>query len=578
MELQTQLLKSNFQEIYHAVQSADVHALPLVANFSETHIYDSRYGWGRLWFWVYQGAAWFTNKNYRLEKLKGAILHTHTIFHHQLPIVIGHLHTYEGYLKLAWKGYSVKESDYSASRHAITEWNCSTRPFIKMMHRLQNPRMEKLLSYCFGEVLSQKRVSALFSPADYHVLSDCQKIINLEGLTPGPLPAGQLIKILKDKSLNSVEDKELVKWIKKVNKSIKSPLHLHKALIALENQYKKSKKENLSEKMGVIALEVFLEDKGCVVFQQEDFKHLRWLQQLKNGSNISFGGINIVLGNEINPRISEIDHTHVFALEENAHRVALVAQNTTALFIKQFRNQQKNGSGIDPAPILEISPDGRVAIMERLKPLGSIKWTSADTQISQRDLAFVNTLTQLLQGFVTQNRTPSNFKTSQLLFDNQYHLRGLKPATEQSFNFNALEDFVFECAGGNLTIFRHFMEASGLATHSTAKFYHELVASTLKGEGVAVDDLAGIYKITDPEVVDRGTDLAQKVLSLRRQICKKIQENMLITDPKLFIQSVDIAILSCYQATKTAGILWPSILDDVIVRLLLEANMIVANT
>lgn len=74
---------------------------------------------------------------------------------------------------------------------------------------------------------------------------------------------------------------------------------------------------------------------------------------------------------------------------------------------------------------------------------------------------------------------------------------------------------------------------------------------------MAMDDLAGIYRIGDPKVVDRGVELIKEVRQLHDELCMKTRDLQLRSNDisKLLVQ----ALTSCYETTKAAGILWPSL-------------------
>lgn len=557
---QSSILRDNLQEIEHAVRNRQGCGLRLVANFFGNRIYDSSRGWGRLWVWFYRFVDWVQHKNndLRLDRLKQAIVNTHNLFQSQLPQIENHIASYESYLRQAGSGYSVLENQFHAARSAIIFWNQSYAPFLRLMKQVNCPKLEKLFRLSFEGRSSQSDAAVLWANPFAEQLKAFQKVIDVEGLSCGPLPLEVFKKILRKKPLNSIDNKNLDRWIGKISKVPGCVNRVHGMLLAVATRYSKAGKED-GKHADWVVLEAFLEDKGCSVFQQQDPKHILWQQALKKGMILSQGDEEFVLAHEILPSASGSENTRVFALEKPSAQVLLAPQNKTALAIRRFRGSAGNGFAVEPAKILGIFDDGRWGTMERLQPLGSRKWASAFGSLSPEDISLVNVLAGLLEWLVKKNCTPSNFSSKTIMFDAQYRLKALKLTEKREFDFNALEDFALECSAGNAAVFQYLMSTSGMAKHPVANFYYELISHAFRGDETAVEDLASIYKIGDPKVVDRGTALVQEALALRSQICMKIREERPDQDPKAIKKAVGSTILSCYASSKGCGILWPSL-------------------
>lgn len=565
MTAQSSILRDNLQEIEHAVRDRQGCGLRLVANFFGNRIYDSSRGWGRLWVWFYRFVDWVRHKDndLRLDKLKQAIVNTHNLFQSQLPQIENHITAYESYLRQAGSGYSVNEDQIHAVRSAIIFWNQSYAPFLRLMKHVNCPKLEKLFRLSFAGRSSQSDAAVLWANPFSAQLKVFQKVIDVEGLSCGPLPLEAFKKILRKKPLNSIDNKNLDRWIGKINKVSGCVNRVDGMLRAVAARFSKARTED-SKHADWVVLEAFLEDKGCSVFQQQDPKHILWQQALKKGMILSQGEEEFVLEHEILPWASGSENTRVFSLEKPLGQVLLASQNKTALAIRRFRGTAGNGFAVEPAKILGIFDNGRWGTMERLQPLGSRKWTSVFGNLSPEDAPLVNGLAGLLGWLVKQNCTPSNFSSKTIMFDAQYRLRALKTMEKREFDFNALQDFALEFSAGNAVIFQYLMSTSGMAKHPVANFYYELIAHAFGGDETAVEDMASIYKIGDPKVVDRGTALVQEALTLRSQLCMKIREAQPDQDPKAIKKAVGSTILSCYLSTKGCGILWPLLGQEVL--------------
>jgi len=519
---------SNVKEFYYAIRNSTAATIPLIANWSGTRLYNSHYGWGRLWRWFYSIVSLFTNKNPRLAPIEKAVLHTHTTFHSQLKELSLSLDHYQHYLKQLGGGYAIKESDYITTRKKINDWNASYMPFVKMMQTLNNPRVEGLLEYCF------KREGPFFDSPLIAKIEMCQKIIDLEGETGGPLPLAAFSKAIKGKIITKLDHEELDRWVRKINSSEVSVNVLHLGLLAISAQ------NNHGDK--VAALELLLKNKGCTVFTQPDPEQIEWRTQLHEGIEVAYNDTILTLDAEISPSLAKNDHTRIFGIRNQPDIVVLFPENRAILGIREEEQKEIDNSkekfGIECSRFIEISIDGEMARMQRLQPLSSHAW-----ETSYRDKQLIEHLVVFLRNLIKNDVTPINFSTSLMLDDNG-QLKSLKPLAAGPFDFNALEDFISDCAGGNLVIFHRLMTESGLATHPTANFYHELLRNAFDGDTTEVEDLAAIYRIEDPKVIDRGVKLINDALIMQRNLCR---------NPQVRKENINKMILQNHRATGAAS-------------------------
>lgn len=140
------LLESNCREIFKALPHDDRVKKPdyvkkapggLVANLSATRIYSKANCWGRFWEVFYAIIGIFAGDSLRQRKLKEAIIKTNTIFNENRIAIEKHIKTYNLYLRkcLLCKQENISEETASISRRAITDWNNSTRGFLKYIKK-----------------------------------------------------------------------------------------------------------------------------------------------------------------------------------------------------------------------------------------------------------------------------------------------------------------------------------------------------------------------------------------------------------------------------------------------------------
>lgn len=548
-------LEANFKEIYHAIKFPSESNSLLVSNFSSSRIYDSRYGWGRLWRWFYHLADWMTGHSWHEEKLRRAILKTHALFNREITKLQGPLKRYLEYLNHYGKGYAIDEGKYFTARSLITAWNTSTKLFLKMAEssHFKNSLHKATLINFENPLFPSSTTSQL--------LQTCQKIIDLEGLTQGPLPLAILKKVLREKPLNPLDQKDLDKWICKINKLNLEVKPLHQALEAVNHIYYKAN-DHFSESCLLTTLELFLEDKGCKIFQKAEPKHVLWRQNIEPGTHFRLQRTEIILGKEIYPKFSGSDQTRAYDIEDQPDRIALISHNRIHLPLRALRMQKRNEFEIPSVIFLDRTQDGKIAVLERLKPLNAIQWSSTNGKISPKDEAIVNSLSALIQSFISKKITPTKFNTPYLMINKHHQLKVLKPSQIDVLDFNALEDFIFECSAGNPTIFQALMLKSGMTAHPIAKFYQDIISNTLFNDPTTPDDLAGIYRISDPKVVDRAILLTSLIKPIKNQLLLNFRELDPKQSPQTLEKKVNILLLKEYMAFKTAGRLWPTFLES----------------
>lgn len=535
-------------EFYHAIKDSTTTTLPLIANWSGTRLYDANYGWGRLWHWFYRVSQYFTNGDSRLPPLKKAILHTHALFLSQITLISPFLDHYQHYLKQVSEDYAVKERDYKIARKKISALSTSTRPFIKLINslHLKNNRVENLLNYCFSK---KQRVNLFQSPV-LSKIDNLRYIIDLEGESGGCLPLISLKKKLKGKILNKIDHEEIDHWVRKINQSGIAVSTLHRGLKGIDNEMQTN---------NVTSLELLLQTKNCHLFTQPDPEQVAWRQRLHKQKKISYNESILTLDAEISPSLAKNDQTHIFEIKEEPHTVALIPNNRAILNIRHQEQQKEESTThkkykIEYAKFLDIASNGRMARMERLQPLDHYPWKSEQQLINAYDAPLVKNLISFLRSMITQNSTPVGFSFASIMCDHNRQLKSLKPLINGPFDFNAIEDFIKYCAGGNKTIFYHLMVQSGLNTHPTAIFYYELIKNALDGDTTHIDDLAGIYQISDPKVIDRGSKLIAEAFILQRKLC---------SDSRIPKEKINETILANHRATGAVSLLLsPAIAKD----------------
>lgn len=536
-------LEHNIREIDHAIRFPSCGTLSLTANFASTRIYDSRYCWGRLWRWFYNILDWITGNDWLQTKLNDALLHTHHLFQKEMTKAQHSLQRYIIYLEESGKGYTVEETPIFPIRHHITAWNTATTSFLKATQ-------QDHLNESIRSLANSQLPNPCFTCPDSSLFQANQNIINVEGTLAGPLPLAIIKKTVRKKPLNSIEQKELAKWIKKINKSDLNVNALHKALESLHTIYSKS--TNLSRSfLNLGELELLLENKNCTAFQKEDPKHIEWRQRLEPGSQLIFKDKRLTLGNELHAWGNQ--HIRAYTIEEYPKQIALIAQNRVALKLHNFRIQQQVDIGMSAIQLTEISSNGKVALIERLKELNAYKWPEQILPPPSEASQCLQSLLTLIQRCIQQNMTPLNLPQIHLMINEHGHLKTMTPIEIGPFDFNALEDFIIKYAAGSSFVQQELMYRSGLFTHQIAKFYRDLVRHTLQGEEISPDELAAIYKIADSKVIDRAALLLKQIKSARDLHLTELCAQQPRYSHQQLEKQLNAALLKHYLESKTAG-------------------------
>lgn len=510
-------LNHNFREIYHFLNVPLKGSSSLVANYLGSRIYDSRYSLGIAWRNFYKLSERFKMSFKLQETLKKAVHYTNALFHQEISKIRQPFSQYQDYLKKKGDGYTIDETEFFQARKLITEWNSSTKSFLKAFNHPQ-------IQQCFFQSTGIDPTLLFFSTYS-NDLRACQKSIDLEGITKGPLPVQVFKKILKKIPINTIDQKDLEKWIAVVEKNHVEPKSIHKALKYLSTIFAKKNENQKNIDDSLIHLELFLEDKGCNAFKKNDPKHLKWRQSLEKGKAILVNNSPIILGNELYSKSFGSDQTRAYAIDNDPSKIALIAHNPIALSLRQARMQLTKQPDVESIPFSSISSDGRIAIVERLKPLNAIDWVCPNGHLNPEERLIVTTLAGYIQNLIAKNYTPLHFSSSSLMLNKNCQLKFVKPMSKGDFNFTAIEDFISDCASGNPLVFKEIMVQSGLSKHAITKYYQDIVRNALKGDTITPDDLAGIYRISDPKVVDRAILIIELVKEKKKQYLLQLRRS-----------------------------------------------------
>jgi len=567
MKLQIKSLGSNLQELYSTKDNVAIQEA-LIASPLRKKIYNANSGWGRIYAVIYL----VLGKNRRSKRLHVVVVHTHELFSEHAKFIQSTLEQYQKYVSQVSKGQNPETKQYLRCRWILTRWYDATHVFLDNMHKQPNSPLQEFLK---SNLLTPLKDSPPFlCESIFKRVSRVQKILDIEGLFQKPLPYAALHKLAISTQLNQREKEDIDKWIQFLNiHSKKFPVHFfHRFLKSLINEFpQEGPVPNLAK------LEMGLVDRNCKIFLEKDLEHLSWREQLRPGSVVICNSKEIVLGERIGAKTDGFDQTIHFAIKGEPQKVLTIGVNEAILGLKKILSEEQ-GFAVKMASYIEVDASGKFAIVEKLsESLNQFPWTSQKHQLSFEDQDLIAPLSGLINWFVKEKISPHHLSPRHLMFDPTGELKSLKLVLKTpsvDFDFNFLENFVCECAANNRRVFQHLMEASGLHGHPYSKFYEKIVKNSLQRNPTTVAMQANLDSITDSRIEMQAQKLYQQISELEMECLQRIQQQCKIAPQKL-ISAVSKEVLSQYQMSSGAGVIWPGLKQDVIAAVIKQQNLTV---
>jgi hypothetical protein len=553
-----ELIADNLREVYIASHDPQVIEPQLVADFSGSRIYHASAGWGRVWKWFYNMVDFLCGSNFNESKLCQALEKTQKLISQQLDLIKEHVLAYQTYIEKSSLSLPFSEETYHLARKKITAWNLATGPFIQTCLEDINKNILAIGEKLFGNIHSREDLDYLFS------LPYLQHLIDLEGFLHEPLPLELFLKLSCKKELQEKEIKTLRAWIEKHNQknspiSIRPFHHALGAFVEATTLHFKGMYPNL------VSLELALSDLGLKIFFSEDPVHLLWRSKLKPGDVLQTDpNLKVVLGEEIVGKEKEENHNLVFAVKNDPGKVVVIGSNQAILGLKK-RVDEENGWGIPSATCISISENGDYGVFEKLvEPLENYQWSTDGSWVHSKDLEILTPIQNMLKWMIQQNLSPYKLEIKFLRFNQEGILKYSKICLPRGFNYTALEDFVFECANGNKTIFCHLMGNSGLYTHPYSKYYYKMFLGAIDDVKKDPSTLSANIEISDTRVVDQGELLYKQIKEIKERSKNQILFSHIVPDISMLEQAIKKEIKIFYNMTKLSGKLWPGMEKTVI--------------
>lgn len=567
-------LADNLREIYLAEHDENVEKILLTADFSGKKIYHASFGWGRIWRWFYSAVKLVSGVDLEMKKLSSAMEKTHTLFQEHFASTQVHLNSYKSYLYKRSIGVAVEEEKYHEARKKISSWNRATAPFLQAFSCERGSKVSEYTAKFFPEKLNDNR------DQDLQSLTVIQDLIDFEGYLHGPLPLESFKKLACGVKLKDKELSEMSEWIYHYSKE-DSPITIRSFHLALKAFVESMRKEWLRSSLNgdensmpnLLRLEMALKDLGLNIFTQKDPVHLKWRSHLKPGSVLNYSGGLLTLDEQLGKKRCDEDNNLIFSVKEDPYKVIVIGINQAILHMKRDIDDKK-GWGLHTAECFEIAFSGDYAIYEKLEgSLEKLTWVTDKGWVEHQDLDHLTPVQEMLKWMVNEKLTPYHLDLKYLRYDRKGRLKYEKVCLPKEFDYEALENFVFQCSKGNKTVFCHLMDFSGLYAHSYRTFYFKMVQSALNGEKMNTKNISTFEGVLDSRVVDKGDLLYKQVEEMKENCLKNILSNHLVSDIKKLEQLIRSEIRNYYIKLKLSGTLWPTMEQEITSKIIEEEKL-----
>jgi hypothetical protein len=516
-------LKYNLHEIHAA---ASLPGGELVSNFSETRVYLSTSGWGRLWTWFYNWKKLLFNDDIRLSKLRTTIQNIDEIFSEEPENVRVHAESYEEYLQLRLNSNDVEENDYHEARRGIMNWHQATKFYFKERNIVQQTDL------C-SKYLEVDEFLPFFSEVPDGYFSQLHHIIKMEGKFRGPLPLDLIQKGVTGQKMTKTETTNLLGWITQCRK-VRS---VHKLLTSISP---------FIDNPDVAKFELDCLKKQNTLFKEIDWKHIEWREKLQPGMQLG----EYTLGEQVGGKTDSFDEQIFFEVEEDPSLLFMFSTNRSLLRTKEIWAPE-GGWGLHTPVFHYIDPQEKYALIEKFEfPISEINWVST-LGIMPQDKQIANPIANFVKWLLNYDMSLSQLHPKYIMFDAEYVLRSVKIQERVPMNFPALEKFLVEAANGNLSVFQYLMDQSGLSRGKHAYFYRTAIKEALKNGSVPdTRDIGANIGIIDRRDLEMASELCNSILSIQNRCVANLQ-----ADRKL-IGKIILTLIKKYETYST---IWPTI-------------------
>lgn len=556
-------LSANLQEIYSTLDANLQETCALVGNRSGSRVYAAQSFWGRYWSMIYYIPNTLGADGPASDNFANAIRTTANAFQVQFKLIEVTADTYRQYLTERCEGYSPEERELHSVRSHLTAWNHGITPFLNLLQINRGGRILALFRNIFqgsADLSTEAKFYSFFEQDLFKRICGYQELLDLEGQTGGPLPLVPLFKVATRRELSKSEEIELSNFVEKINEAEGTSIEkLLKALQVLVDHFvSKHYKVDLMNKPHRGLLEIYLNQIGCQLFKKVDSQHLAWRESLKSGDQLQLLDRKVTLGARLGKK-KESDDNLLFQVEGERELIVRVGKNRSVLHLEEYSSKEKM-EVIHKAAVILIDVEGRCSLMERLYPLIEKRQSS---DFSNAHTIVLDGIVKLIDQFVTGGFCFKEITLNYLMQSTSGEIKSTRNMTRIPFDFDLIENFIFDLSPGRPEIYSYVMGKSKLNSHPIANYYRATFRHVVK-ESAEVLITEGLPE----KVIARAAVLSSEARSVRGSCIQQLTHMKGVEElPDETEQRLQQALLACYHDYHLAARLWPTLKEDVIRRM-----------
>lgn len=577
-------LTRNLMELYsmeHAENSEYWHIVPSMWGNS---LYYTNAGWGRVLHVAYRIWDFFFGTDRLIEQVRNALHYIESTFMRQYEEIRLNFLEFQKLIGDLVEGIPLSNpEDYERCQCLLAKWHDSTMPFIKLALKGKTQKIDQLYLRFTRERVSDP--SSIFrNLPQYREMVFYQHVIELVRQIPGPHPPfGALVKLSKKVALFDKEEKSLSEWIERVKAAseVMKIRTFHKGLAAIIHHVeemhstKHMREQRRVRQPNIEDLEITLIKRGLnTFFSQIDEKHVKWAESLNCGTELESWGDKYIIDKVI-PSGKLIDRMKVFHLQNVADKMIIVAQNRVILPLK-MRVAEEESWGVRTVKWYHVSDDGRFAVIEKLRvAVDRIRWHSK-VHLVPRDIGILQPIVNQIKFFISTKRTPENLDASRLMIDYDGYLKSSKTLFQGKFDYPLLVDFCRKCAHGNLLVYKHLVEETGLAAHPYHDYFLEVLKRTLRdGAADSAEDIGASrkFRITQHSIINKGELFQKQIIALHEACMEKILTNYDVLNPIVLKEEISAQLFNDYVEGRYIYLFWPKTKERVVAAIVAKMNL-----
>ena len=533
------LLGANVASIVEGDENAPLVAGPAGGLHTTTSLL------GRSYSAIYQSLAWLAGgKDQFIQKKRiQALARTQMLFCEALKVIASESSTYRH--AIAGTPTSVEAA---LSRSNITSFTEALDCLIDqedLVDRVQ--KIDTLFIQTVGGFNTGHACTVLRSlEVDFALAS-------VEAVLQAPYPFTAFKKIICREQITAYEKEEIETWIAKAvsKKERLSSRTLHRAFYGIVTSC-------TSGHQALCRFEWILFQAG-LRFLKEDFCHQKWCESLHEGMSLDTGR-DIVIGKEAYHSFFLSLGIRLFDCRGN--RMIMVSGNPCTLSIwyaSCIEMTSTTGSWAIPCVrVLEpIDVSGRYLVIE------SVACSLADERWKEEKGA-TKELIRFLQWLGQQQLVPHTLSAETIFCTSDGHLRVFTPmelSEAMTFSLSKVEEFVWQCAHGDILLFKELMYSSALISHPLAAWYQKMARLFLEQKSVlSIEEHALQYKINRQE-----TERTENLISSLQQCVRQIMTATFLK--KISREKIVASVLALQQEYGFCSSVTPNLVQKVCSRL-----------